>query len=979
MKQTKLISLLLVICLVAALLVPGTVAMEAQAADGEENDGLVVNKTAKANGDGTYTITLEAYATGASFTTSAEVPTDIILVLDQSGSMADPMYTYTFEPYTSRSNSDLYNRRENQQDEDRRNLYYRLDSGEYIEVSVEREQQYGYTKIEQGMNNSTGGWPSYGYTNYWENSQNLYALINGEYQKVTVQREWVGGWFNGYYHYSYYVGNELIGQESYDDGKPTFSNIEGDCLYLREIDDSKTVYTYSYTPAGGEKQVIGTSVGANTTERDFVLYQRQREASGNRREALVTAVSNFVSQVNSKAAGPDGRFGTQDDVQHRVAVLGFASERSNTELLSIPGRNGVSPVNYNRADEDDYQRVLQDMTTENGRDTVDAAINELAASGATRADLGMDMAQKTLSNNPVKEGEQRNRVVIFFTDGVPTTSSEFSTTVANDAIKYSSSIKAAGAKVYAVGIFNGADATSTGDQHGDDTQKSNWFMQNVSSNNGVVPQTSSYYLSAADAGTLNSIFQQIAGQIQGGSSVKLDKNSVIRDVISPYFTLPEDATPEDITITTVPYTGENQWGDPVPAEGVTATIDGKQISVTGFDFSDNWCGPRTDGESTTYGGEKLVISFKVVPEDGFLGGNGVPTNENAAIYRDDQTEKPFATFPEPAVDVPIPEITVTAPDKNVYLLGNLQTPDLTDGAAVKAGEKITIDLDPTAENYGLSEWQNAFVDISAAAEGTEEESLTGLTEDTSYTLTVTVEPKTPGTYDKMEGSGNGNIYVFKPEITWQDSEKNIAETPDYETDNFFSLNWTHTAQTYDVDKMTGEEPALSYTYDPVAAPLTEETPVKVTVKIDGTDVTEFTSFVHQPCDVEGCKWDEYKEDHHFIVHVKSFDLTIRKTGCNETLDPNQTFVFKVTGPNGFSMEVVIVGNGSATITNLPAGTYTVTEDTSWSWRYEPVGGGTQTGSPENPTVVFSNQRDDETWLDGNAYCENVFDGITGTN
>lgn len=76
MKQTKLISLLLVVCLVAALLVPGTVAMEAKAADGEENDGLVVNKTAVANPDGTYTITLEAYATGESTTisTSKESP-----------------------------------------------------------------------------------------------------------------------------------------------------------------------------------------------------------------------------------------------------------------------------------------------------------------------------------------------------------------------------------------------------------------------------------------------------------------------------------------------------------------------------------------------------------------------------------------------------------------------------------------------------------------------------------------------------------------------------------------------------------------------------------------------------------------------------------------------------------------------------------------------------------------------------------------
>ena len=100
MKQTKLISLLLVLCMVAALLVPGTVAMEAKAADGDDTEGLVVNKTATAKDNGTYTITLEAYATGESVTSSTkkDVPTDIILVLDDSGSMA-----YNFSTVTDNS------------------------------------------------------------------------------------------------------------------------------------------------------------------------------------------------------------------------------------------------------------------------------------------------------------------------------------------------------------------------------------------------------------------------------------------------------------------------------------------------------------------------------------------------------------------------------------------------------------------------------------------------------------------------------------------------------------------------------------------------------------------------------------------------------------------------------------------------------------------------------------------------------------
>ena len=93
--------------------------------------------------------------------------------------------------------------------------------------------------------------------------------------------------------------------------------------------------------------------------------------------------------------------------------------------------------------------------------------------------------------------------------------------------------------------------------------------------------------------------------------------------------------------------------------------------------------------------------------------------------------------------------------------------------------------------------------------------------------------------------------------------------------------------------------------------------------------------------------------------------------------------FTVTGPNSFSMEVVIKGNGSATITNLPAGTYTVKEDTGWSWRYE-TSNPSQTVTADHISggkagVTFENTRGDDQWLDGNAYCKNVFDGITASN
>lgn len=962
MKQTKLISLLLVICLVAALLVPGTVAMEAKAADGEENDGLVVNKTAEANGDGTYTITLEAYATGESVTSSTEkdVPTDIILVLDDSGSMAYDFSTVTDDSFVRyyEDNSTLYNCRHNQDSYwVTKNLWYKVEE-EYRSVSVERESIPSY-KEYSGKTNST----------YYNDSNNLYLkTTDGTYLKIDVRRS--GGVFNRTYTYTW-SGGSLTSDGGYE--TPNFSQYG--TIFLQSSDYQ---YTYSYT-VDGNKTVIETSVGADNSPNNAFYKKIEGGRDISRIDALKSALDGFVSSVNAKAKGPDGEFGTGDDVKHRVAVVSFASDAT----LLTDG--------------------LEDMTTEEGRNSVNAAFYKLAANGATRADLGMSEANSILNGNPPLEGEKRNRVVIFFTDGEPTSGNSFEMWVANGAINTSTAIKGLGAKVYSVGIFDGANATDAGYQYGNDTQKSNWFMQNVSSNGGT-PQSPSFYLSAADAGTLNSIFQQISDQIQeGGSSIELGAEAVVRDEISPYFKLPDDATSADINLSLVPCTGVNQsgeltWGGSETAEGVSATVDGRNISVTGFDFSENWCGPRTDaGGTATYGGKKLVISFKVVAEPLFLGGNNVPTNASAGIYKKPDDTEPLKNFPVPEVNVPIKDITVTAGDKNVYLLGDLTKDQLTSDATVKAGENIVIDLDPTAENYGLETWQNEFVKIEASLSDSEEKPLengfTGLKEDTAYNLTVKVSPKYEGTASSgtvataKTGEDTADVNVFKPEITWKDTCIDAGETPVYKSDevveqNFVSLNWKHgeTISTGVGVTMIGSEPTLSYTYDPEATMLTEETPVKVAVKIDDQDVTTDSVFVHDPCTFDNCKWEtKYKDEgYHFVVHLNTFDLTIKKVVQDANLDPNQTFVFTVEGPNDFSMEVIIKGNGSTTITNLPAGDYTVTEDTGWSWRYTPSGN-ELIGNPERPEVTFSNTRTNDNWLDGNAYCENEFIGTAASN
>lgn len=98
-----------------------------------------------------------------------------------------------------------------------------------------------------------------------------------------------------------------------------------------------------------------------------------------------------------------------------------------------------------------------------------------------------------------------------------------------------------------------------------------------------------------------------------------------------------------------------------------------------------------------------------------------------------------------------------------------------------------------------------------------------------------------------------------------------------------------------------------------------------------------------------------------------FDLTIEKKAASDSnIDPNQTFVFRVQG-EGVDMQVVITGANKQVIKNLPVGDYTITEDTSWSWKYTPVGGAEKTLMTSDiekgaATVTFENKNNGTNWL-----------------
>lgn len=986
MKKKKLISLLLSLLIICTMMMPGAMVYAVDSTTttetGTADNGMVINKTATANDDGSYTVQLEAYATGGKVISqiTKDVPTDIVLVLDQSGSMDYQMGKVYFSKYGSYSNEDYYAYRHNGGGA---NLYYPMGNGSYASVSVTLKPGVEYNKIS--------GWHN---SKYYNSQNNLYAFVNGTYKKVTVDLDWDG--LTGVY--TYIVDGKTIATGRKESGSPVFSDSTINALYLMRTNSSQNVYTYTYTDSVGATQTIGTSTGASTKpvfKNSFYSKDYDETTGGKRIDALKTALTNFASAVSQKAAGEDGILGTTDDINHRIAVVGFASDDNtpgyyltNTELFV-----GSNQYRYGTNAQGQYKNAFQDMSTKTGQSNITASIGALAANGGTHPDLGMEMANGILKANPVASSDKaRNRVVIMFTDGFPGDSS-FDTDVADNAIEEAQTTKDGRTTVYSVGIFGGADATNAGDRNSsNETMQANWFMQTLSSNNGE-PQSPSYYLSAGDADSLNNIFKQISDNIQsGGSSTTLDSSAVIRDVISTSFELPAGADESSITLKTYKYVGDDaagtkQWTENSNAMDATASIDGDKVNVTGFDYAANYVGTDTNADGTkAYHGDKLVISFNVVPKDGFLGGNNVYTNTSAGVYENADAATPVLTFNRPQVNVPIKDITVTARDKNVYLLNDLMKEQLLSDATVQVGH---VSLDLTRSDYGLESWQTKYVNISVAVKDENGNAVTGLSalkEDQTYSVTVTVSPKTDGANasgapaNPQTGNNKGTINVFKPELTYTDSTVYYGDiAPTDFPDNLKETIWKHEDEIADAEAM-GAAPELSLSYTPDAAKITDgkidskkDVNIDAVVKIGHTDITTSTSFAHVKEAAE-CSWNITDPDGSpaFLLHVKTCQLTItKKNGASD-----EPYVFTVYKDGVKYSEVTIVGNRSETISELPVGIYTIEEDGGWSWRYSATyegNGATLTAGNDSGSITCTNKKDSNSWLNNfSTVVKNIF-------
>ena len=569
-------------------------------------EGLVMKKTWEAtNASGTKgNIFVEAFVTGHSVDT--HVPTDIVLVLDVSGSMDEHLYDTVPTP--------------------------------------------------------DGGWT---YNNYGTNT--YYYLYNGTYYQVS--RTTTGNGNNRRYCLTFTVNNGYFDQTYYLTG------------------NSQTTQTSGATTQTG---VIYTGV---------LFSQGQTKM-----EALQASVSEFVDIIATDA--------TNYRVDHRISVVKYgipnyygsesSIEEGNHTTNSYTYQNQTYSGTFN------YTEVVinrKDPRTEAGN--IKNTVNALVAGGSTAADYGMSKARYLLASIPANEFEERSKVVVMFTDGEPTYTNSFNNTVANNTISNAHDLKNSwtnggntynfNATVFSVGVFD------------NETTNIRTYMNRVSSNypaatsmtNNCTQESDEYYFKAESAGGLTEIFKQIAG---ASGAMSLPAAAIVQDVVSPSFHL-NVASSGPVTAyapkllscneATGVYTFEElKEGNLELTDGIVTggsenklpsnflTVNGSTIQMSGFNFSEHWCGTEEDPVThvQTIHGRKIVIKIPVEVNEG-LWGDGMETNDNEHSYIQNGNEYygPFNTltadvqgevWTEVVVEQPETFTTTTIDGKTYYELHN---------------------------------------------------------------------------------------------------------------------------------------------------------------------------------------------------------------------------------------------------------------------------------------------------------------------
>lgn len=304
----------------------------------------------------------------------------------------------------------------------------------------------------------------------------------------------------------------------------------------------------SYTVNVDVKGAVNSTTVTTTQPIDFTLVL---DVSGSmddpmsktdrtrRLDALKEAVKAFLDE----AANTNTEAGSE---LVRVGLVKFAGNEKD-KIGDDTYRSGGYTYNYSQ--------IVSDLTADmNG---LKNKVSKLKAAGATRADNGFNLAAKMMGSART----DAKKVVIFFTDGSPTSSSGFEGKVANKAVEAAKELKDGGATVYSIGVFSGADPSSI---QGNENQ----FMHAVSSNfpkatkynqRGEGNIKAGYYKSATNASELNAIFDEIEkSETTTSAYTKVTMEDTLSDYVdladNNYRVVAKDASGKVVSLTNVDYT-----------------------------------------------------------------------------------------------------------------------------------------------------------------------------------------------------------------------------------------------------------------------------------------------------------------------------------------------------------------------------------------------------------------------------------------
>lgn len=477
-----------------------------------------------------------------------------------------------------------------------------------------------------------------------------YRWTDGQYYPVIRYRSNGGDIRNTYKTWLYFVVSDTRYYLS-NSGAPIQAVENSDPLYGGDRGSYKdNKYKPHRADNGAPIEPANNGLLGDTSSTIWTGTLYQKSVVDDRMKAMKIATSELINQVYDDAVA--------NDLDHKISIVEFAS--------SANVKNNSASVKTEK---------------ENLMNTV----ARLDAGGATRADLGMTEA-KNIINGVTRDS---NKVVVFLTDGYPTSSSGFEVDVAAKTVNIAKDIKAK-ASVYSIALLDSADPSAAVEsnirvKNNDDTtyrKAMHGYMHGVSSNYPAASATytrnssysddgylnitygtggnKGYYQKGNTAASLADIFKTIAEQsTTGGAYVMVDKTAVLTDIVTDDFTIPNGV--ESVKVYTANCTGKNDdsltFGNRQLMTNANVNVSGNTLTVTNFDYSANWCGSH----SGPYDGKKLIVELTIKPTQDAVTELIVPTNTTNSAVSDENNTYEFKFVP--------PEVETANYTVNYYKTG----------------------------------------------------------------------------------------------------------------------------------------------------------------------------------------------------------------------------------------------------------------------------------------------------------------------